>query len=99
MEKVAFIFIGLILFSTCKFFLNHILAQSCETASDCVHLKCVTKIKCEDNHCKCVNPKHIDLPLDTNCGVAACIDFCKAKGEQAYACILNQCYCRKPPIY
>ncbi|RID58385.1 hypothetical protein BRARA_F01689 [Brassica rapa] len=95
MEKVAFIFIGLILFSTCTL----ILAQSCETVSDCVHLKCVTNIKCENNHCKCVNPKHIALPLDTNCGVAACIDFCKAKGEQAYACILNQCYCRKPPIY
>lgn len=61
------------------------MAQSCVKDSDCVHLKCVTKIKREQNKCQCINEKHVVLPLDTNCGVAACINLCKAKGEQAYA--------------
>ncbi|ESQ55649.1 hypothetical protein EUTSA_v10027032mg [Eutrema salsugineum] len=94
MKKAALIFMGLVLFSTC----TQIMAQTCEQDSDCSHMSCVTKIKCQDNECICVNDKHVVLPLDTNCGVHACIDFCKAKGEQAYACLLNHCYCRKPPM-
>ncbi|CAH2078752.1 unnamed protein product [Thlaspi arvense] len=94
MEKATLIFIGFILFSTC----TQILAQSCKKDTDCIHLKCVTKIKCVENKCKCINEKYAFKPFDTSCGVAACIDLCKAKGEQAYACILNHCYCRKPPM-
>ncbi|CAN8274776.1 unnamed protein product [Cochlearia groenlandica] len=96
MEKAALIFICLVLFSTC----TQIQALYCEKVSDCVHFKCITKVKCQENKCTCVDDKHIGfLPLD-NCGVAAsaCSDYCKAKGEVAYACIYNHCFCRKPPM-
>ncbi|CAH2078449.1 unnamed protein product [Thlaspi arvense] len=94
MEKAILIFIGFVLFSAC----TQILAESCKENSDCIHLKCVTKVRCVENTCQCIDDKYAFKPLDANCDVAACSDLCKTKGEQAYACILNHCYCRKPPM-
>ncbi|KAG2263974.1 hypothetical protein Bca52824_071053 [Brassica carinata] len=42
---------------------------------------------CVDTDCECPVQNYGALPDDTNCGVAACIDYCKAKGEVAYACL------------
>lgn len=73
----------------------------CKKNSDCVKLKCPTPFgspTCVNGSCECPLEELVTLPDDTNCGVAACVDYCKAKGEQPYACILNHCYCRKPPM-
>ncbi|CAH8361820.1 unnamed protein product [Eruca vesicaria subsp. sativa] len=53
---------------------------------------------CVKGHCECPPHTYRALPDDTNCGVSKCIDYCKAKGEVASACILNHCFCRKPPM-
>ncbi|CAF2130188.1 unnamed protein product [Brassica rapa] len=37
---------------------------------------------CVDTDCECPVQNYGALPDDTNCGVAACIDYCKAKGEE-----------------
>ncbi|KAF8105559.1 hypothetical protein N665_0157s0133 [Sinapis alba] len=97
MEKTAFIFIGILLFSTC----TPILARTCERNSDCASQLCPSRLGhpiCVDGVCRCPPRKYMALPDDTNCGVAACSDYCKAKGEVPYACLLNICYCRKPPM-
>ena len=75
--------------------------RTCFDNSDCVGLKCPGKHGqsiCVDTDCECPVQNYGALPDYTNCGVAACIDYCKAKGEVAYACLLNHCYCRKPPL-
>ncbi|CAN6856517.1 unnamed protein product [Brassica oleracea var. botrytis] len=98
MEKVALIFIGLLLFSTC----TQILSKSCNTDSDCTKITCegITKIKCVQNSCQCVKDGNVDLPLQTRCDPAACAALCKSKGEEVgfYVCALDHCYCRKPPM-
>ncbi|KAJ0232939.1 putative defensin-like protein 307 [Hirschfeldia incana] len=88
MEKIALIFIG-----------TPILARNCEKNSDCASVTCPSAPPvCFNGKCECPPDQNSALPDDTNCGVAACIDYCKAKGEVAYACIWNHCYCRKPPM-
>ncbi|KAG2244376.1 hypothetical protein Bca4012_014313 [Brassica carinata] len=97
MEKTVLVFIGILLFSTCPL----ILARTCENNSDCASLLCPSILGhpiCVNGVCECPSHKYMALPDDTNCGVAACSDYCKAKGEVAYACIYNHCYCRKPPM-
>ncbi|CAN6878621.1 putative defensin-like protein 307 [Brassica napus] len=95
MEKTALIFVGILLLSTC----TPILARTCAKNSDCASVTCPSsKPVCFNRTCECPPDKYRALPDNTNCGVAACFDYCKAKGEVAYACILNFCYCRKPPM-
>ncbi|CAN6913439.1 unnamed protein product [Brassica oleracea] len=95
MEKTALIFVNILLLSTC----TPILARTCAKNSDCASVTCPSsKPVCFNGNCECPPDKFMALPDDTNCGVATCIDYCKAKGEVAYACILNRCYCRKPPM-
>ncbi|XP_013597467.1 PREDICTED: putative defensin-like protein 307 [Brassica oleracea var. oleracea] len=102
MEKSALIFIGILLFSTCVSILARTGYQPCKKNSDCARLKCPSPLghpTCVKGGCECPFEEHTVLPADdTNCGVAACFDYCKAKGEVSYACHLNQCYCRKPPM-
>ncbi|AEE83939.1 Defensin-like (DEFL) family protein [Arabidopsis thaliana] len=101
MEKSALIFIGILLFSTCTSIMARTGYVSCKTNSDCVKLKCPTPFggpKCISGSCECPFKELMTLPNDTNYGVAACIDYCKAKGEIVYACILNHCYSYKPPM-
>ncbi|KAF8047617.1 hypothetical protein N665_2917s0004 [Sinapis alba] len=101
MEKTALIFIGILLFSTCTLILAQNELRTCWKNSDCVGLKCPGKHgqpTCVDTDCECPIQNYGALPDDTNCGVAACSDYCKAKGEVAYACLFNHCYCRKPPM-
>ncbi|KAG2314571.1 hypothetical protein Bca4012_065284 [Brassica carinata] len=101
MDKAAFIFIGILLFSTSTPILARTGYQPCKKDSDCAGLKCPSPLgrpTCVKGGCECPFEEHAALPDDTNCGVAACFDYCKAKGEVAYACLLNQCYCRKPPM-
>ncbi|CAN6913447.1 unnamed protein product [Brassica oleracea] len=113
MEKSALIFIGILLFSTSWFMIIHIsiiymisiLArtgyQPCKKNSDCARLKCPSPLghpTCVKGGCECPFEEHAALPDDTNCGVAACFDYCKARGEVASACLLNHCFCRKPPM-
>ncbi|KAL0694027.1 hypothetical protein Bca4012_061207 [Brassica carinata] len=102
MEKAALIFIGLLLFSTCKINFTQILSKSCNTDSDCTNIACpsITKLKCVKNTCQCVKDGNIDLPLQTRCDPAACAALCKSKGEEVgfYVCALDHCYCRKPPM-
>ncbi|XP_010434627.1 PREDICTED: putative defensin-like protein 307 [Camelina sativa] len=103
MEKSALIFIGIILFSTCTPILARTGYLPCKNNADCIRLKCPTpfgKPTCVNAGCECPLERFVALPDDTNtnCGVATCIDYCKAKGEQAYACIMNRCYCHKPPM-
>ncbi|KAL0747827.1 hypothetical protein Bca101_029829 [Brassica carinata] len=102
MEKVALIFIGLLLFSTCKITFSLASYKSCNTDSDCTKITCegITKIKCVQNSCQCVKDGNVDLPLQTRCDPAACAALCKSKGEEVgfYVCALDHCYCRKPPM-
>ncbi|CAH8276257.1 unnamed protein product [Arabidopsis lyrata] len=101
MEKSALTFVGILLFSTCTPIRARTGYVSCKTNSDCVKLKCPTPFgtpKCMNGGCECPLEELVTLPDDTNCGVAACSDYCKAKGEHAYACISNHCYCHKPPM-
>ncbi|CAF2023371.1 unnamed protein product [Brassica napus] len=85
MEKSALIFIGILLFSTCEFKSNSFLFP-CKKNSDCARLKCPSPLghpTCVKGGCECPFEEHTVLPADdTNCGVAACFDYCKAKGEE-----------------
>ncbi|XP_018461090.1 putative defensin-like protein 307 [Raphanus sativus] len=95
MEKTALIFIGILLFSAC----TPILARKCKKNSDCASVTCPSAPPvCFYGDCECPPDHNRALPDDTNCGVAACSDYCKAKGEVPFACLLNHCYCRKPPM-
>ncbi|AEC06003.1 Defensin-like (DEFL) family protein [Arabidopsis thaliana] len=88
-------------FILCTSIMVRIRYVSCKTNFDCVNLKCPTPFvtpKCVSGGCECPLKELLTLLSDTNYGVAACIDYCKAKGENAYTCILNHCYCRKPSM-
>ncbi|XP_024005830.1 putative defensin-like protein 307 [Eutrema salsugineum] len=101
MKRSAIIFIGILLFSTCTPILARTGYQPCTKDPDCVRLKCPSPLghpKCVNGGCECPFEEHVALPNDTNCDVHACVDYCAGKGEEAYACLLNQCYCRKPPM-
>ncbi|KAF3592504.1 hypothetical protein DY000_02026770 [Brassica cretica] len=101
MEKSALIFIGILLFSTCTPILARTGYQPCKKNSDCARLQCPSPVghpTCVKGGCECPFEEHAALPDDTNCGVAACFDYCKARGEVASACLLNHCFCRKPPM-
>ncbi|KAG2263965.1 hypothetical protein Bca4012_079855 [Brassica carinata] len=60
--------------------------QPCKKNSDCARLKCPSPLghpTCVKGGCECPFEEHTVLPADdTNCGVAACFDYCKAKGEE-----------------
>ncbi|KAF8096780.1 hypothetical protein N665_0301s0027 [Sinapis alba] len=105
MEKSALIFIGILLFSTCTPILARTGYKPCKKNSDCARLKCPSPLgqypTCVERGCECPFEENVALPDDTICGVArvsACFDYCKAKGEIYYSCLLNQCNCRKPPV-
>ncbi|CAN6878615.1 unnamed protein product [Brassica oleracea var. botrytis] len=86
MEKSALIFIGILLFSTCEFKSNSFFFFPCKKNSDCARLKCPSPLghpTCVKGGCECPFEEHTVLPADdTNCGVSACFDYCKAKGEE-----------------
>ncbi|KAF3485512.1 hypothetical protein F2Q69_00056893, partial [Brassica cretica] len=60
--------------------------QPCKKNSDCARLKCPSPLghpTCVKGGCECAFEEHTVLPADdTNCDVAACFDYCKAKGEE-----------------
>ncbi|KAG2249457.1 hypothetical protein Bca52824_089085 [Brassica carinata] len=80
--------------------------KTCKTNADCNGIRCPKAIirteyvQCIRGVCQCPSKRRAVLSDDTNsnCGVAACIDYFKAKGEVAYACLFNHCYCRKLPM-
>ncbi|EOA18450.1 hypothetical protein CARUB_v10006993mg [Capsella rubella] len=106
MEKTALIFIGIVLFSTCTPIQARTGYLPCKKKANCVSLKCPTPFgsaECVKGGCECPLQRIVAaaLPIDhgTNCvGVDSCIQFCKAKGKQADACLNNRCYCIKPPM-
>ncbi|RIA05257.1 hypothetical protein BRARA_K00461 [Brassica rapa] len=88
MEKATLVFIGLLLFSTCKKIISHL----CKNDSDCKKI-CGNDVPvCQYNvRCVCITNE----PLTNQ---QACIDHCKSIGEIASLWIPenNKCYCRKP---
>ncbi|KAL0897166.1 hypothetical protein Bca101_081127 [Brassica carinata] len=104
MEKSTLIVIAILLVSTCTPSMART-EKTCKTDTDCNGIPCLTAmirvgyVLCLRGFCQCPSERQAVLSDDTNsnCGVAACTDYCKAKGEVAYACLLNHCYCRKPP--
>ncbi|KFK34363.1 hypothetical protein AALP_AA5G135700 [Arabis alpina] len=94
MEKSALIFIGILLFSTCRPILARSGYQLCKEDSDCAVFKCTPR--CVKGGCECPRERILKDQLD--CDLDACIAKCKAKGQIVDACFSYACFCQNPPM-